>query len=98
MKRMSVEDKLGLNIYHTDEFNSHIDVDLEFKDEDEIKKLIIACPAACYTYVDGVFSFSHLGCLECGTCRVLSHYSSILAEYHNRFNVFNLFYSLLFNR
>ena len=31
MKRMSVEDKLGLNIYHTDEFNSHIDVDLEFK-------------------------------------------------------------------
>lgn len=73
MKRMSVEDKLGLNIYHTDEFNSHIDVDLEFKDEDEIKKLILACPAACYTYVDGVFGFSHLGCLECGTCRVLSH-------------------------
>lgn len=70
---MSVEDKLGLDIYHTDEHHSHIDVDTDYKDEEEIHKLLMACPAGCYTYVDGVFAFSHLGCLECGTCRVLSH-------------------------
>ena len=73
MKRMSIEDKLGLDIYHTDEHNSHIDVDTDYKDEEEINKLLMACPAGCYTYVDGVFGFSHLGCLECGTCRILSH-------------------------
>ncbi|MFR7353577.1 ferredoxin family protein, partial [Anaerococcus obesiensis] len=48
-------------------------VDTDYKDEEEINKLLMACPAGCYTYVDGVFGFSHLGCLECGTCRILSH-------------------------
>lgn len=73
MKKLTIEDKLALDIYHTDEHNSHIDVDLDYKDEKEIHKLLMACPAACYTVIDGVFGFSHLGCLECGTCRVLSH-------------------------
>lgn len=82
MKRMSIDDKLGLNIYHTDEHNSHIDVDLECKDLDEINKLIIACPAGCYVYVDGIFGFSHLGCLECGTCRVLSQ-GKIVKDWHH---------------
>lgn len=72
MKKMSIDDKLGCNLFNTDEHNSHIDVDLECKDETEIKKLILACPAECYKYVDGQFYFSHLGCLECGTCRVVS--------------------------
>ena len=30
MKKMTIEDKLGLNLFHTDEENSHIEVDLEF--------------------------------------------------------------------
>ena len=64
MKKMTIEDKLGLNVFHVDEENSHIDVDKNFTDETEIRKLLLACPAEC---------FSHLGCLECGTCRVLSH-------------------------
>lgn len=72
MKNLTIEDRLGLDIFHTDEENSHIDVDLDSKDEAEIQKLINACPAACYTYIDGKFGFSWLGCLECGTCRVLS--------------------------
>lgn len=72
MKKMTIEDKLGLNVFHTDEENSHIDVDKTFTDEIEIKKLLLACPAECYKYIDGLLRFSHLGCLECGTCRVLS--------------------------
>jgi ferredoxin-like protein FixX len=73
MKKVNVDAKLGLNLFHTDEENAHIDVDLACTDEEEIKKLLLACPAECYKYIDGNFSFSYLGCLECGTCRVLSH-------------------------
>lgn len=65
MKKLSVEAKLGLDLFHTDEENSHIDVDLECTDEEEIRKLVLACPAECYKYIDGKFSFSYLGCLEC---------------------------------
>ena len=72
MARMTIDDKLGLDVFHTDEVHSHIDVDLEFTDEDEIWKLVLACPAECYKYIDGKLNFSWLGCLECGTCRVLS--------------------------
>lgn len=73
MKKMSIDDKLGLDLFHTDEEESHIQVDLDCTDEAEIQKLLLACPAECYKYIGGKLSFSHLGCLECGTCRVLSH-------------------------
>ena len=72
MKKMSIDDKLAVNLFNTDDHHSHIDVDLECKDMKEIEKLVLACPAGCYKLIDGNFSFSHLGCLECGTCRVLS--------------------------
>ena len=71
MKKMSMDDRLALNKYQVDEENPHITVDLENLDMNEFKKLLLACPAKCYTYIDGHASFSHLGCLECGTCRVL---------------------------
>ena len=41
MKKLSVEAKLGLDLFHTDEENSHIDVDLECTDEEEIRKLVL---------------------------------------------------------
>ena len=82
MKKMTIDDKLGLDIFHTDEENSHIEVDLTSTDMDEIKKLLLACPAECYKYIDGKLSFSHLGCLECGTCRVLSHDKIVKAWHH----------------
>ncbi|MCQ2553192.1 MAG: ferredoxin family protein [Clostridia bacterium] len=72
MKRMSIDDKLAVNLFNTDDHNSHIDVDITSTDAAEIQKLVLACPAGCYRLIDGQFSFSHLGCLECGTCRVLS--------------------------
>ena len=82
MRKMSMDDRLGLNAFHTDEENPHIDVDLEFKDEAEIKKLLLACPAECYKYIDGKIVFSWLGCLECGTCRVLSHGKIVKGWHH----------------
>ncbi|MEG0876434.1 MAG: ferredoxin family protein [Oscillospiraceae bacterium] len=68
-----VEDKLGKNKFHTDEHHSHIDVDKEYGDGAELEKVIKACPAALYKLDEnGTLFFDYLGCLECGTCRVLS--------------------------
>lgn len=69
---MTIEDKLGTTLFHTDEENSHIIINNEYDDEEEIMKVVKACPAECYKFIDGKVTFSHLGCLECGTCRVLS--------------------------
>ncbi|WP_373834422.1 hypothetical protein [Bacteroides heparinolyticus] len=84
MKKLKIEDKLGLTLFHVDEEDPHITIDSEYSDEAEIKKLLLACPAECYKYIDGQLSFSHLGCLECGTCRVLSHGKIVTGWRHPR--------------
>ena len=67
---MTIEDKLGVDKFHTDEINSHIEVDKESTDMEEIQKVIKACPAGLYKLDDeNHLLFDHLGCLECGTCR-----------------------------
>ena len=69
---MTIEDKLGVDKFHTDEINSHIEVDKESTDMEEIQKVIKACPAGLYKLDDeNHLLFDHLGCLECGTCRIL---------------------------
>ena len=37
MKKMSIDDKLALNIFHTNELEPHIKVDLASTDMEEIK-------------------------------------------------------------
>jgi len=70
---LNVADKLGANKFYTDEHNSHIAVDKEYPDKEEIDRVIQACPAALYSIDEnGTLFFDYLGCLECGTCRVLS--------------------------
>ncbi len=78
MNRMSVDDKLGTNLFRIDENNPHITVKQDKADEKEIRKLLLACPAHLYTLDEnGKLQFSYEGCLECGTCRVLCHKSLI---------------------
>lgn len=73
MQKMTIEDKLGVNKFHTDEINSHIQVNKTYSDADEVQNVIKACPAGLYKLDDkGELLFDHLGCLECGTCRVIS--------------------------
>ena len=72
MAKMSVDDKLGFDKFVTDEHESHILINEDYHDEAEIKRLVMACPANLYHYDDGKLVFSHEGCLECGTCRVIS--------------------------
>lgn len=71
-KKVDVADKLGVNRFRTDETHSHIVVDKEYPNKDEIQKLTQACPAGLYKEgPNGELFFEYLGCLECGTCRVL---------------------------
>ncbi|MDR0850974.1 MAG: ferredoxin family protein [Clostridiales Family XIII bacterium] len=72
MAKMSVDDKLGVDRFLTDEGNPHILIDETYNDEKQINRVVMACPAGLYTYEDGKVSFNYEGCLECGTCRVLS--------------------------
>ena len=73
MAKMSIDDKLGVDKFTTDEHESHILINEDYADEEEIKRLVMACPANLYHYEEGKLVFSHEGCLEWGTCRVLSH-------------------------
>lgn len=73
MGKVNVAEKLGVNKFNTDEHNSHIDVDKEYSDYDEIDRVVRVCPAATYSLDENkTLFFEHLGCLECGSCKVLS--------------------------
>ena len=67
---MKVQDKLGKDRFKVRE-TSHIVVEKQIKDMELAKKLCLACPAGLYSIdAEGNLNFSHLGCLECGTCRI----------------------------
>ena len=44
MKKMTIDDKLALDLFHTDEENAHIQINKACKDEAEIRKVVLACP------------------------------------------------------
>ena len=72
MRTISIDDKLGKTKFKVNE-ESHIEVDREYLDKHEMERLCKACPAGLYKIDEkGELRFSHLGCLECGTCKVLS--------------------------
>lgn len=72
--KLTIEDQLGVNKFNTDELNSHIDVDKACTDQKERETVIKVCPAGLYKLDDaGNLLFDHLGCLECGTCRVATN-------------------------
>ncbi len=70
---MSIEDKLGHNVFHVDNSYKHIEINEDCTDEELKRRVVLACPAKLYSINEnGVFKFNYEGCLECGTCRVLA--------------------------
>ena len=72
-KRVNVnlDQKLNVNRFNVDEHHAHIKV-IENADPAEFKKLKLCCPAGLYSVDEnGRQRFAHVGCLECGACRVL---------------------------
>lgn len=68
---MTIDDKLGLNKFDVDA-EPHIKVNEECTDQKLLERIVLACPAKLYSLDTGKFRISYEGCLECGTCRVLS--------------------------
>lgn len=67
-----IEDLLALNKFNADEEHAHIKVDAARLDQPTLQALLKACPAGLYVLdAKHKLAFDHIGCLECGTCRVL---------------------------
>ena len=63
---------LALNRYEVDEGNPHIEL-VDRPDPQHFGDLVRACPAALYKVdEDGAQHADFAGCLECGTCRIVS--------------------------
>ncbi len=75
IKKQSVEDLLGYNKFNADEKNLHIVIDKALCAKCQGKPCLVACPAVLYRQEDenSEVTFDHLGCLECGTCRIVCH-------------------------
>ncbi len=71
--KVNIDAKLGVDKFSVDEDSAHIRARLDHPDPAELERLVKLCPAGLYKFdKNGSFRFDYLGCLECGTCRVLS--------------------------
>lgn len=71
--QMKVEEKLYQNRYLVDAGRPHIKVRPHEKPSKELLSLVFACPAGCYSENDkGQVEISADGCMECGTCRIVT--------------------------
>jgi ferredoxin like protein len=68
-----VEEKLYQNRYVVDQGTPHIKVKEHTVPSPELKSLVTACPAGCYSFNDhGKVEIATDGCFECGTCRIVT--------------------------
>ena len=81
-RRVPIEERLNSNAWDVDQ-RPHIRIiDPEQCRRCDKKPCLYLCPARCYTPgPDGTVLFSHEGCLECGTCRVVCPESNIEWNY-----------------
>lgn len=73
MKRMSMDDRLAVNRFNSDDHHSHIMVDKENCKSCKHRACTYCCPAERYKWdgINNILSFDHVGCLECGNCRLV---------------------------
>ncbi len=70
---MKVEEKLFQNRYLVDGGRPHIKVRPHEKPSKALLSLLHTCPAGCYAANDkGQVEIIADGCIECGTCRILT--------------------------
>lgn len=71
MKRLSIEQLLGVDKFLVDDDEAHIKLNKEYCRSCGDKPCMYACPAGLYTLKDDEIQFDYAGCLECGTCRLV---------------------------
>lgn len=68
-----VEEKLYVNRYLVDAGRPHIRIKAHEKPSAALQALTKVCPAGCYSTNDrGQVEVVPDGCMECGTCRILT--------------------------
>ncbi|MFH1123326.1 MAG: 4Fe-4S dicluster domain-containing protein [Pseudomonadota bacterium] len=67
---MKVEEKLALNKY-VQNAEAHITPNKDACDTCDLRVCVYACPAECFVLREDHVTFSHDGCLECGSCRIV---------------------------
>jgi ferredoxin like protein len=67
---VKIEEKLALNKYEQSG-EAHITLSKESCDHCNLKPCLYACPAECFILREDHVTFSHDGCLECGSCRIV---------------------------
>jgi len=76
VSRMSIEDKLAVNKFVVDP-EVHITINEDICRDCEDNPCLFTCPSGCYTLKQDHINFSHEGCLECGSCRVVCARGSV---------------------
>lgn len=72
MKEMTVDDRLAKNKFDSADDTPHIIVNKPECNTCTHKACTYSCPAARYRVNDaGELLFDHVGCLECGNCRLV---------------------------
>ena len=68
-----IEEKLYQNRYVVDAGRPHVRIKEHDEPSPELKTLVNVCPAGCYAITEqGKVEVVPDGCMECGTCRVLT--------------------------
>lgn len=84
IQALSLEDKLGRNVFKIDKESPHIIVDHEIcRQRCTLRPCLYVCPAQLYTHNaerDEVF-VDYEGCLECGTCMIVCEDDALTWHY-----------------
>ena len=81
VKKLSIEERLGLNKYVIDK-EPHIKVKYEICKTCMEKICVYVCPAGLYVVDEqGQLHFNYEGCLECGTCRIACPHGAVEWNY-----------------
>jgi len=82
-KTMTVEEKLDLTKFTTDQNYEHITINPEIcKSKCTTYQCVYGCPASCYQFTEseeapGPVTLDIVGCLECGTCKLVCPHGSV---------------------
>ena len=75
---MEIEEKLALLNYKTDPEYEHITINPKICETCPDHFCTSACPAKCYTLIEGRINFKYEDCVECGTCDVACAHGSVM--------------------
>jgi len=72
IQALAATELVALDHYNPNEQEAHIVLDKAICRKCQEKPCLVVCPAVLYTLdKNGDINFDYVGCLECGTCRVM---------------------------